>query len=270
VKFPRSRPLAGAAIVALAVAVAVAGVATGGVMARADGGAPRARASASGIALTPATVEHVARRGTVGRVRIKNTTHGTLRVTVAVRPWRQNRVTGRVAVNGRTSLSPYVVASPRRFNLRRGSRTVRLRMRRTPPGGSLYGGVDVFAKQRKRKARNGIIPQYRVVGRIRLNPARPRPNLKLGSVRVFGRGNGRSLALEVRNLGNTIDSVGGTVAISGPSSRTSALTAVPVVPGQVVALRAGSLRGLPRGGYSARFRVTQGSRRYTVTRGFRL
>ena len=141
-------------------------------------------------------------------------------------------------------------ASPQTFDLRPGSRTVRLNMRRVTGSGSLYGGFQVFAKQKRRRARNGIIPQWDLVGRLRLNPSRKRPNLRVGNTDVVGRGNNRSLILAVRNTGNTLDPVAGTVRITGPTPRNANITQVSVVPGQVVYLKGGSLRGMRGGNYT--------------------
>jgi hypothetical protein len=269
VKLARSRLAAGAAV-----GFAAAGAATGGVIARADDSAPpRAQAAQQqqgGVELRPAALERTARRGTVGTFTVRNTTRDTLRVTVTVRPWIQTRATGVVQINKRANLTPYVRASPQTFNLAPGSRTVRLRMRRSAPGGSLYGGIQVFARQRRPQARNGIIPQYEVVGRLRLNPRTKRPNLRLGATDVVGSGNNRSLILAVRNIGNTIDPVGGTVAITGPTRRNATIPQVSVVPGQVVYLKGGGLRGMARGNYTATWTVTQGGRRFTARRTFRL
>jgi len=264
VTFPRSRLLAGAAV------VAVAGAATSGVIARADDSAPVARAAAGGVSLTPATVEHTTKRGNIGRITIKNTTSNTLRVTIKVRPWRQARDTGNVAANLRGDLSPYVVAKTPRFNLRPGSRRVTFRVRRTPPGGSLYAGIEVFGKPLHAKARNGIIPQYRVIGRLRLNPAHKRPRLRIGNVDVKRYKRGKVLILAVRNIGNTLDPVGGSTSITGPTGRTSTITAMTPVPGQVVYLVASGVDGMRRGSYRANFTITQGGRRYHASRGFTL
>ena len=210
-KLARSRLVAGA------VGLAVAGIATGGVIAQADDSAPRAQAAQQGgVSITPAALEQTAKRGTVGTFTVKNTTKDTLRVTVIVRPWIQNRTTAAVALNKSASLTPYVRASPQSFDLKPGSRTVRLNMRRMTTSGSLYGGFQVFAKQKSRSARNGIIPQWDLVGRLRLNPSRKRPNLRVGNTDVVGRGNNRSLILAVRNIGNTLDPVAGTVADHRP------------------------------------------------------
>ena len=255
-----------------ALGLAVAGSATGGVMiARADDAAPTAQAAQQGgVSITPAVVEKTAKRGNVGSFTVKNTTKDTLRVTVMVRPWIQNRSTAQVVLNKRASLAPYVKASPQTFNLAPGQRTVRLNMRRMTASGSLYAGFQVFAKQVRAKARNGIIPQWDLVGRVRLNPARKNPNLRVGATDVVGRGNGRQLILAVRNIGNTLDPVGGTVAIKGPTPRNATIPQVSVVPGQVVYLKGGSLRGMKGGNYSATWSVTMGGKKFNVTRKFRL
>ncbi len=264
-KLVRSRLVAGA------LGLAVAGTATGSVIASADDSAPVARAAQQGgVSITPASVETTAKRGGVGSITVKNTTRDTMRVTINVRPWIQNRSTGGVVLNTRASLSPYVRATPRTFNLPPGERRVTFNMRRMTASGSLYAGFQVFAKQVKAKARNGIVPQWDLRGKLRLNPRSKRPNLKLGTTRVLGRGNNRSLVLEVRNLGNTLDPVGGSVNITGPSPRNATVPQIAVVPGQVVQLKGGSLRGMRAGNYTATWTVTHGGRRWTTRAGFRL
>jgi hypothetical protein len=254
-----------------AVGLAAAGIATGGVIAQADDSAPRVQAAQQGgVSITPAVLEQTARRGTVGRFTVKNTTRDTLWVTVVVRPWIQNRTTAAVALNKNASLTPYVRASPQSFDLKPGSRTVRLNMRRVTASGSLYGGFQVFAKQKRRRAQNGIIPQWDLVGRLRLNPARKRPNLRVGNTDVVGRGDGRTLILAVRNIGNTLDPVGGTARITGPTGRTSNITPAAVVPGQVVYLKGGSMRGMRGGNYRVDWTVTHGGRTFRKTANFRL
>jgi hypothetical protein len=265
VKLGRSRQLAGA------VALAAAGLATGGVIAQADDAAPRAKAAAGGVSLTPQTVEHTARRGTLGSVTIKNTTTDVLRVTVRVRPWIQNRVTGAVSANLRVSMSRYVQARASSFNLAAGSsRSVSLVQRRTPPGGSLYGGIEVFGKPRNAKARNGIIPNYRIVGRLRANPSKKRVALRAGRIGYIGRGSGRQVVMPIRNTGNTLDPIGGSVTFTGPTSKTNPLKAITPIPGQVVNLIGGHISTFKKGRYTARWSITQGSKRYTAVRTFTL
>ena len=259
-------------LVAGALSLAVVGSATGGVIAaRADDSAPRAQAAQQGgVSISPATVEATAKRGSVGSFTVKNTTKDTLRVTITVRPWIQNRSTANVSPNRRANLSPYVVGSPASFDLKPGTRQVKLNMKRMTASGSLYGGIQVFAKQKKKKATNGIIPQYEVIGALRLNASRKRPNLRVGATDVVGRGNGRSLILAVRNIGNTLDPVGGTVKITGPTARNATIPQVGIVPGQVVYLNGGALRGMKGGNYTAEWSVTHGGKRFTAKRTFRL
>ena len=61
-------------------------------------------------------------------------------------------------------------------------------MVRMTSSGSLYAGFQVFAKQVRPKARNGIVPQWDLRGKLRLNPTRKRLSVKLGSTRVLGSG----------------------------------------------------------------------------------
>lgn len=254
-----------------ALGLAIAGAATGGVIARADDSAPAAQAAQQGgVSITPALVEKTAKRGAVGTITIKNTTKDTMKVTVVVRPWIQNRSTGAVALNTKASLAPYVKATPQSFNLPPGERRVTFNMRRMTASGSLYAGFQVFAKQVKAKARNGIVPQWDLRGKMRLNPSRKNPNLRLGATDVAGRGNNRSLILAVRNTGNTLDPVGGTVKITGPTARNATIPQVAVVPGQVVYLKGGALRGMKAGNYTAQWDVTIGGKKFSVKRPFKL
>jgi hypothetical protein len=130
--------------------------------------------------------------------------------------------------------------------------------------------AEVFGKQLHKRARNGIIPQYQIVGRIRLNPAHRRPGLRIGTANLVGRGKGRTLILQVRNTGNTLDPVSGTATISGPMNKTVNLTPASIVPGQVVFVKALNVSGMRRGFYHVRFNVNQGGRHYTANRMFRL
>ncbi len=264
-KLGRSRHLAGA------VALAAAGLATGGVIAQADDAAPRAKASAGGVSVTPQTVEHTARKGSLGSVTIKNTTSDTLKMTVRVRPWIQNRTTGQVNPNLNVSLSRYMRANRSSFNLAAGaSKVVSIMQRRTPPGGSLYAAIEVLGKPRHAKARNGIIPNYRVVGRLRANPSRKRVSLRAGRIGYIGRGSGRQVVMPIRNTGNTLDPIGGSVTFTGPTGKTNALKAITPIPGQVVNLIGGHISTFKKGRYTARWSITQGTKRYTAVRTFTL
>ena len=154
-------------LVAGALSLAVVGSATGGVIAarrttrRRGHRLPSRAASRS----RPPRVEATAKRGTVGLVHGQEHHQGHAAGhghDPPVEPEPLDRP--RVAINQRANLSPYVVPARRRSTSSPGSRTVKLNMKRMTSAGSLYGGIQVFAKQKKTKATNGIIPQYEVIG----------------------------------------------------------------------------------------------------------
>jgi hypothetical protein len=74
----------------------------------------------------------------------------------------------------------------------------------------------------------------------------------------------------VRNTGNTLDPVAGTARITGPTAALRTSRQVPVVPGQVVYLKGGSLRGMRAGNYRVDWTVTIGGRSFRKTANFRL
>lgn len=227
------------------------------------GSAPAAHA-AGGISVTPAVIENGAKRGTVGRMTLTNSTRETLRVTVTVRPWRQ-KLDGTVVADLRSNFTRYVKAGKRKFTLRAGAkRTFRLKMRRRTRSGSLYGSVDIFGKPTRTKGRKGIIPQYRLISKLRLNPTRKRYKLRTGAVQVRG----GQVLLPIRNLGNTIDPLAGNFRISGPTSRSGNFKAVAALPGKLIALGAGASRGMRKGRYTLSATVTQAGRRTNVRSRF--
>src|SRR3954466_9415649 len=113
----------------LAVPVAVSiGVLGGAAPAFADGG----------LSVTPAVLEHRAQLGKVGSFTLNNTTKESLKVTITVRPWRQ-QLDGTVISDPRADLPRCVRATRRSFTIGAGARVpVNFRMVRRAPAGSLY------------------------------------------------------------------------------------------------------------------------------------
>jgi hypothetical protein len=213
-----------------------------------------------GLSVTPAVLEHVAKKGTVGSFTLNNTTKETLRVTITVRPWRQ-QLDGKVISDPRANLTRYVRATTRTFTLGAGARrAVSFRMVRRAPAGSLYASVEAFGKPTNTKGRKGIIPQYRIVSSLRLNPARRTFKLRTGAAQVRS----GSLILPVRNLGNTIEPVSGSYTLSGAGSRKGTIAGVKVIPGKLVGLNLGAVRGLKKGRYTVSASLTQGSKRVSA------
>jgi hypothetical protein len=210
-----------------------------------------------GLSVTPAVLEHRAQLGGVGSYTLSNTTKETLRVTVTVRPWRQ-QLNGTVVSDPRANLTRYVRATARTFTLRAGTkRPVSFRMVRRAPSGSLYASVEAFGKPTNTKGRKGIIPQYRIVSSLRLNPRSRSFKLKTGAAQVRS----GSLILPVRNLGNTIEPVSGTYKLSGPASRSGNIAGMKVIPGKLVGLNLGAARGLKKGRYTVTASLVQAGKR---------
>jgi hypothetical protein len=230
--------------------------------------------AAGGLSITPAIVEHLAQPGAVGSVTVKNTTSVPLAITVATRPWRQAR-SGAVVPNRRKTLASQVRVSAAGFTLAPGSsKVVALTLLRAPSAGSLYGATEIIGTPPKPKARSGIVAAYRLVGSLRLNPAPARRKLavKLGSVRLLGKGAKRTIATALRNRGNTVDPVAGTARVTGSrGTRTVSIAAKRIVPGATVDLPLGAIKGLPHGIYRVRFSLRQaGKPVLTSTRKFRI
>jgi len=240
-------------------------------IASAEGPSPRATAAQGGLSVTPAIFETTARSGASGSATVTNSTGRRLRMTVRARPWRQAR-SGAVAADRRRTLSGVGLSSSS-FTLEPGAqRSVSVTLRRVPSRRSQYGALDVVGKPTKR--RKGINVTYRLVSSLRFNPTAGARRLRLsaGAARVTGRGSKRALVLRVRNSGNTVDPVGGSVNVRGSGGgRSSGITAVRILPGKTVNVRLVGLSGLRKGSYTASVTLTQAGRnRISVTRRFRI
>jgi hypothetical protein len=220
--------------------------------------------AAGGLSVTPAVLEHTMKRGTVGSMTLNNSTNETLKVTVNVRPWRQE-LNGTVIGDMRSTLNRYVRATKRSFRIKAGQRhKIRIKLYHRPKAGSLYGGVDIFGKPTKTKGRKGIIPQYRIISKLRINPKRKHYKWRTGAAQIR-RG---TIILPIRNLGNSIDPFSGTYSISGPSGRTGRMNAIAAIPGKLIALNLGNTRGMKKGRYTIAATVTQANRKRVARTSF--
>jgi hypothetical protein len=247
--------------------VAVAGLAATQIAFADAPTAPRAVAAQGGVSINPQILETTARRGASGSVTISNTTNRKLRMTVRARPWRQAR-NGTVAANRRRSLGGVSVSSTR-FTLAAGSqRTVSVRLSRVPSRRSQFGALDVIGKPTRR--RRGINVTYNLISSLRFHPTAGarRYRLGVGKARVSK----RTLLLQVRNRGNTIEPVGGSVDVSGSAGgRSAGISSMRILPGKMVNLKLMSLAGMRRGSYRASVTLSQAGRNIvSVTRRFRI
>jgi len=222
------------------------------------GSATAAHAQSGGLSVTPASLENRAKLGTVGSLTLNNTTKESLRVTVTVRPWRQ-QLNGTVVADPRSNLTRYVRATTRSFTIGAGTkRPISFRMVRRLS--SLYASVDILGKPINTKGRKGIIPNYRLISKLRLNPSKKSYKLKTGAAQVRS----GTLVLPVRNLGNTIDPVSGTYTLSGAGSRNGNIAGVKVIPGKLVGLNLGATKGLKKGRYTVTASLVQAGKRVTA------
>ena len=221
-----------------------------------------ANAQSGGLSVTPASLENRAKLGTVGSLTLNNTTRETLRVTVTVRPWRQ-QLNGTVLSDPRSNLTRYVRATTRSFTIGAGAkRPVRFRMVRRLS--SLYASVDILGKPTNTRGRKGIIPNYRLISKLRLNPARKTYRFRTGAAQVRS----GAVILPVRNLGNSIDPIGGTYRMSGAGSKSGNMAGVAALPGKLVGLNLGATRGMRKGRYTVTATVRQGNRTANVRTSF--
>ncbi len=252
---------------AFAGVVVVAAVAGGAVIARADGAPSRARVAAGGLVLKPVLIEKPAAAGTVGTLVVANHSAKRVDVTVAARPWIQSR-SGAVSVNRRKTLSS-IELSDTSFALAAGAEKSVTVSSRTAT--SLYGGIEVIGLPDTAEKQDGVVVGYRLIGSLRLNPAAPQLGLKAGKPKVTGSGKQAAVVLPVKNTGNTVQPVTGSVSLkSALGTRRRDLDSVRILPGKTVNVLLSTTRALRPGSYTAKVRLTQGGETMTVTKKVRV
>lgn len=211
--------------------------------------------AAGGLSISPAILEHRATVGTVGTVVVSNTQSTPLKITVTPRPWRQAR-SGAVSPNRSKTLRSSVRTSASSFTLAAGAkRSVTIALTRKPSGGALFGALEVVGKPTTKPPGNGITAQYRLISSLRLTAATGRHGVKIGDAKISG----KSAIVTVRNTGNTVDPVAGSVRLTGPRGTVNAaIAAVRILPGALVDLKLSATSALPKGSYTATIALTQG------------
>jgi len=222
-------------------------------------GAGQAFAAKGGLSVDPGILEAAAQPGSLGALKVSNTTSRPMKVRLAMRPWRQSR-SGSVTPNPRKVLGK-LRPSRKGFWLAPGAtRALGLSLASRPKGGSLYGAVEVTGAP-KYGGGKGIKVAYRLVTSLRLYPPASARRYRARPRRLFEHGTAKhgALFLAVKNAGNTIDPIGGRVRISGNNHTLSGIVSPQtILPGATVNLRLTRLRGtLPRGRYRVGVRLTQ-------------
>jgi hypothetical protein len=255
---------------AIAAAGVVAAIAGGAVIARADDPPARAAQATGGLAISPIVIERQATVGASNILTVANKSREAVNVTVAARPWTQS-ASGKTSPNRRKTL-PEIAVSEDSFTLAPGAnKEVTVTLRSAPRGNSLYGAVEVIGLPRDVASRKGVVAGYRLIGTMRLNPAAKTYNLSAGAARIVGKGSNRTLTLAVRNAGNTIDPVTGSVRLRGPlGTREVPVDGTRILPGKSLRLALARTSRLQPGRYTAVVSLRQGSERLNVTKRIRV
>lgn len=271
--------VSGAGLKAVGAAGALMAAAVGGaIIARADDPGSRAAQTAGGLALStvgaPAgatlLVDQPAQAGSTRTFRVANNSATELAVTAKARPWTQS-ATGAVAANRRGTLAG-VGVSEEAFTLAPGaSKDVTVTLRSVPSSGYLYGAFEVVGVPSDLARRRKVVTGYRLLSSLRYNAATARYGLRGGAARVSGKGASRAATLTVRNTGNTIAPVTGTVRLkSALGTRNSSIRSARILPGRSIEVTLGSGTSLRAGSYTATVTLIQSRRKTTITKRFRV
>ncbi|HEX6024693.1 MAG TPA: hypothetical protein VFZ00_22070 [Solirubrobacter sp.] len=239
------------ALGAVVAAVSAGSVALGNKVA-ADGAAAQGD---GGLALSPALAEKSGPQpGPIATYTIANRSSAPLAVTVAPRPWKQT-ADGKVTVNRRSRLRGVNVDAAS-FTLAPGEqRPVTATLASAPSGGALYGALEVIGTPTDADDRKGVVLGYRLIGTIRVRPTTPRIRLAAGTTKVRK----GTATISIRNRGNTVDPVTGSVRVRGGSgTRTRSVKAIRILPGESVTITMGTR--LSSGNYTATVRLRQRNR----------
>jgi len=242
------------------VIVSAAMVATGAVIAQADGQKSGIAAVPGGLVLeNGSTIEVPAKAGTTNTVKVANRSDQPLTVAVSARPWTQAS-SGQVSPNRRSTLRDVTIGQPT-FTLAPGaSQDVTVTL---TTGTSQYGALEVVGLPANVAKCKGLVTGYRIVGALRYKPATPAYALKFGATKIKS----GMATLAVTNAGNTVDAVSGTVRLKGAlGTRQSSIRSVRLLPGKTIALGLASTKGLQPGRYTATVSLKQGKFKTSVTK----
>jgi hypothetical protein len=260
-----------------AVAGVLAAAVGGAVIARADDLGARATQLQGGLAIGSLnkgdknlTVDRPAQAGGVDGFRISNKSSKALVVTIKARPWTQSS-SGAVSANRRGTLGG-VTVSESDFTLQPGAeKDITVTLSSAPSAGYLYGALEVVGLPTDVAKSKGVITGYRLVSALRYTPATATYGLKAGAAKISGKGSKQTLTLSVRNTGNTIAPVTGTVRLKGATgTKNGTVKSTRILPGKSVALGLASLSSLRAGSYTATVTLIQNKQKTTLTKKIRV
>jgi hypothetical protein len=224
-----------------------------------------AQDTAGGLSIMPATVEHGPQPGPLATMTVANRSATPLTVTVAARPWVQS-ASGKVSPNRRATL-PGVSVDKATFTLApRAEQTVTATLDSAPSAGYLYGAIEAVGVPTDVASRKGVVLGYRLVGTLRILPAAPKTGLTAGNAKAVK----GTAVVPVKNTGNTLDAVSGTVRVKSASgTKRLSLAGTKILPGKSVNVPLGS--NLAKGSYTATLSLKQrGKTALTATKKFKV
>jgi hypothetical protein len=235
----------------IALAAAPAALLAGGVALAADHTSHAAQTD-GGLAISPAILTHAAQPGSLGALTVSNRSSAPLTVTVTPRPWTESS-SGQFSASRKGTLGT-VKLSTSAFTLAPGAeQQVNVSLGSSPAGGSLYGALEVIGLPADAGKRTGVVLGYRLIGSLRLTPAKKKLSLSAGQVKRVG----RAVVLPLTNGGNTIDPISGDISVKGArGTLNDNIDELRILPGKKVNLELAS--GLKSGAYSATVTLEQG------------
>ncbi len=206
----------------------------------------------NGVSVTPPSLSVPARAGTLGTLDVRNTSGGAMQVTVTVHPWVQS-VTGVASPNQASTETAVKVSTPAFELANNVVAPITLSLVKVPASGSLYANVDViaFPASRPKVPGSHITYGYRIIGSLRVNPARPRYAVRVGAVVVSGTHARGTVSLPITNTGNVLITAGGSDYVrGGRGGANGQVSGLEVLPGATVDVPVLRLDGtLPSGAY---------------------
>ena len=210
------------------------------------------RAAQAGATDTAVRLQPVAQRA--GRDRQRAPVDARPRAGVAI-PKRRGSLGG-VSVDAQT------------FELAPGARKeLKVTLNSVPSSGYVYGALEVVGLPADLDTRKGVVTGYRLVNSLRYGPATAKAAIKVGAAKVVGKGKARALTLAVRNTGNTLDPVSGSVKLkSALGTKNVSVQPIRILPGKSVNLALMSGNSLKAGKYTATISLTQAKQKTTATK----
>ena len=188
-------------------------------------------------------------------------------VTVDARPWTQSS-SGVVAPNRRATLvrrHGQREASSR--SLPGASKDITVTLDGVPSAGYLYGALEVVGLPDRHRQEQGRRRRLPARDSLRYNAGDRDLRPQGGRGKVSGTGSKKTLTLSVRNTGNTIAPVTGTVKLKGAlGTKNGAVKATRILPGKSVALGLASASSLRAGSYTATVTLIQNKQKTTLTK----